>query len=484
MKLLAFSDLHRDLDQAAKLVEMSADADVVIGAGDFASVHEGLEETIAALAAIETPTILVPGNNETVEALREATADWEAATVLHGEATTIDGVEFFGLGAGIPVTPWDWSFDLDDGAASAMLGACPEGAVLVLHSPPQGPLRQRRRRHPLRQPGAAGGDRGEAAAAGRLRPHPRGLGLREHDRRDAAAQPRPDRHLARDLGGRQPGRGSGRGRSAPGLVLATLIGVAGVANLNLSVANVALPDIGQAFDAGQTAVDLVAVGYSLGLAASVLYLGAVGDRYGRKPMLLLGMALSIPASILAAFAPSITVLFAARVLGGVAAGMAYPTTLALITALWSGHERTKAIALWSALGGGMSALGPLIAGALLEGFAWGSVFIVTAPLAAIALFFVWRLIPAHVNETTEPVDHLGGILSIALVGDAGAGDQPGAGTRQGDDRDRARHGRGGGGRRLRRSASAAPPPRSMTSIAARGAPSGSRRWPGSSSSAR
>ena len=81
---------------------MSADADVVIGAGDFASVHEGLEETIGALAPIETPTILVPGNNETVDALRAAAAGWPAATVLHGEGTTIDGVEFFGLGAGHP----------------------------------------------------------------------------------------------------------------------------------------------------------------------------------------------------------------------------------------------------------------------------------------------------------------------------------------------------------------------------------------------
>jgi EmrB/QacA subfamily drug resistance transporter len=205
------------------------------------------------------------------------------------------------------------------------------------------------------------------------------------------------------------------GPKRAGLVLATLILVAAVANLNLAVANVALPDIGQAFDAGQTTVDLIAVGYSLGLAASVLYLGAVGDRYGRKRMLVLGMALSIPASILAGFAPSATVLFGARVLGGVAAGMAYPTTLALITALWSGSERTKAIALWSALGGGASALGPLVAGALLEGFDWGSVFLVSAPLAAIALYMVWRIVPAHVNETTDPVDHLGGVLSIALV---------------------------------------------------------------------
>jgi uncharacterized protein len=138
VRLLAFSDLHRDLGQAAKLVEMSAEADVVIGAGDFASIHEGLEETIGALAPIETPTVLVPGNNETEEALREVSEGWAAATVLHGAGMTIEGIEFFGLGAGIPVTPWDWSFDLDDEAATEMLAGCPEEAVLVLHSPPKG----------------------------------------------------------------------------------------------------------------------------------------------------------------------------------------------------------------------------------------------------------------------------------------------------------------------------------------------------------
>jgi DHA2 family multidrug resistance protein-like MFS transporter len=199
------------------------------------------------------------------------------------------------------------------------------------------------------------------------------------------------------------------------LVLAALIAVAAVANLNLAVANVALPDIGKAFDAGQTGLDLVAVGYSLGLAASVLYLGALGDAHGRKEMLLAGTALAIPASLAAGFAPSITVLFFARLLGGLAAGMAFPTTLALITALWSGPERTKAIALWSALGGGISALGPLISGALLEHFDWGSVFFVTLPLALVALYLAWRFIPDHVNETTEPVDNLGGILSVLMV---------------------------------------------------------------------
>jgi DHA2 family multidrug resistance protein-like MFS transporter len=205
------------------------------------------------------------------------------------------------------------------------------------------------------------------------------------------------------------------GPSRAGLVLISLILVAAVANLNLAVANVALPDIGKAFDAGQTALNLVAVGYSLGLAASVLYLGALGDRYGRKLMLILGTALAIPASLVAALAPSIEVLFGARVVGGLAAGMAYPTTLALITALWSGPARTRSIALWSALGGAIAALGPLLAGALLTGFEWGSVFVVTLPLAVVALYMAARYVPAHVNEASDPVDNLGGILSVVLV---------------------------------------------------------------------
>jgi DHA2 family multidrug resistance protein-like MFS transporter len=201
-----------------------------------------------------------------------------------------------------------------------------------------------------------------------------------------------------------------------GLVLGALIAVAAVANLGLAVANVALPSIGEHFDASQTELNLVAVGYSLGLAASVLYFGAVGDHYGRKLLLILGMILTVPADCLAAWAPSIDVLFAARVIGGLAAGMAYPTTLALITALWSGPARTKSIALWAAIGGGISALGPLCSGILLEHFWWGSVFLLTLPLAAIALAMAVVLVPSHVNESTESVDHLGGVLSIVLVG--------------------------------------------------------------------
>lgn len=216
--------------------------------------------------------------------------------------------------------------------------------------------------------------------------------------------------------------GSGAQALAPqspqraGVVLTALILGAIVANLNLSVANVALPDIGKALDASQTEINLIAIGCTLGLAMSVLYLGALGDRYGRKLMLLLGMALTLPASAISAWAPDGIILIGGRIFTGVAAGLAYPTTLALITALWGpGKARVTAIALWSGVGGGGAVLGPVVAGALLETFWWGSVFLIAAPLAVVVFFLVWKFVPAHVNESRDPVDNLGGILSVVMI---------------------------------------------------------------------
>lgn len=111
---------------------------MVVGAGDFASFRFGLAGVIAALRAISAPTVLVPGNNETDTALWRACAGWESATVLHGEGTEIAGVQFFGLGGGVPPTPLPWSFDLEEDEAAAKLERCPDGAVLVVHSPPKG----------------------------------------------------------------------------------------------------------------------------------------------------------------------------------------------------------------------------------------------------------------------------------------------------------------------------------------------------------
>ena len=141
MRLLAFSDLHQDLRQAAELAERARDADVVIGAGDFGSVHRGVAETCDMLVVIETPTLLVPGNNETLDELRDACEGWKAATVLHGTGCEVDGVSFWGLGGGIPTTPWPWSYDLSEDEAGAAAASCPAGVdVLVLHSPPHGYL--------------------------------------------------------------------------------------------------------------------------------------------------------------------------------------------------------------------------------------------------------------------------------------------------------------------------------------------------------
>lgn len=205
--------------------------------------------------------------------------------------------------------------------------------------------------------------------------------------------------------------------SEPGkIVLATLILVAAVANLNLSVANVALPSIGLAFDASQVQINLVAVGFSLGLAASVLWFGAIGDHHGRKMMLILGTLIAIPASLIAGFAPDIQILIGARIMGGLAAGMAFPTTLALIAALWSGPSRTKSIALWSGIGAAIAALGPLLSGYLLLSRPWGSVFLITLPLAVIALIMAIKFVPSHINETKDPVDNLGGLMSLILLG--------------------------------------------------------------------
>lgn len=201
-----------------------------------------------------------------------------------------------------------------------------------------------------------------------------------------------------------------------GLVLTALILGAGVANMNLAVANVGLPDIGKDLDATQAGLNIVSVGFSLGLASTVLYLGALGDRFGRKGMLMWGLIFGVPAAFMSAFSPTIELLALSRLIGGFAAGMAYPTTLALITALWSGPARTRAIALWSAIGAAMSASSTLLAGAVLMVLPWGYSFLIAVPFAVVAILLVIKLVPAHVNETTEKVDHLGGVLSAIFIG--------------------------------------------------------------------
>jgi uncharacterized protein len=139
MKLLAFNDIHTNLAGARKLVEMSREADVVIGAGDFCSVHKGLDEMIEVISHILKPTLLVAGNNETDVELRAACRAWPSARVLHGDGVAIDGVRFFGVGGAAP-TPWEWSFDLEEAEFDAYFASCAAADVLVVHSPPWGVL--------------------------------------------------------------------------------------------------------------------------------------------------------------------------------------------------------------------------------------------------------------------------------------------------------------------------------------------------------
>jgi len=139
MKLLLFSDLHCSSSAARRMVELASGVDVVIGAGDFANMRRGIDVTIEILRAIERPAVLVPGNGESVEELRAASRDWPSVQVLHGSGVKLEGVEFFGIGGGIPVTPFgEWSYDFSEDQAEELLAGCPEGGVLVSHSPPKG----------------------------------------------------------------------------------------------------------------------------------------------------------------------------------------------------------------------------------------------------------------------------------------------------------------------------------------------------------
>ncbi|MDJ0826409.1 MAG: metallophosphoesterase family protein [Rhodobacter sp.] len=137
MRILAFSDLHHSRRRAEALVAASAEADLVIGAGDFCNMRQDLIGAMNLLGGIAKPFVVVPGNAESHEELRDAAH--EGTQVLHGTGTTVDGVKLFGLGYGVPTTPFGaWSCDLSEREATALLSQCAEADILITHSPPKG----------------------------------------------------------------------------------------------------------------------------------------------------------------------------------------------------------------------------------------------------------------------------------------------------------------------------------------------------------
>ncbi len=137
MKILAFSDLHHSRRRAADLVAAGTQADLVIGAGDFCNMRQDISGAMALLEGITAPMVVVPGNAESADEL--AGAAHEGTIVLHGSGTKINGLNLFGLGYGIPPTPFgDWSCDMTEARAAELLAPCTEADILILHSPPKG----------------------------------------------------------------------------------------------------------------------------------------------------------------------------------------------------------------------------------------------------------------------------------------------------------------------------------------------------------
>lgn len=137
MKIIAFSDLHLAAARAEAIVATSADADLVVAAGDFCNARQDLNRAMALLSGITAPVFAVPGNAESFEELQAARLP--NMTVLHGTGTRLGALRVFGLGYAVPETPFgQWSCDLSEDDAAEMLARCDAADLLILHSPPKG----------------------------------------------------------------------------------------------------------------------------------------------------------------------------------------------------------------------------------------------------------------------------------------------------------------------------------------------------------
>jgi EmrB/QacA subfamily drug resistance transporter len=205
---------------------------------------------------------------------------------------------------------------------------------------------------------------------------------------------------------------SARGRVA---LLAT-VAASGMASLDATVVNVALPHIGADFHASVSTLQWVLNGYLLSLASLILLGGALGDRFGRRKVFVIGTLWFATASLLCAVAPNIHVLVVARVLQGIGGALLTPGSLAILQASFSERDRAAAVGAWSGLGGVAGALGPFVGGGLVDGPGWRWAFLINVPVAALAIFCAHRAVP----ETRDPdavrgLDLIGAAFAVGVL---------------------------------------------------------------------
>lgn len=206
-------------------------------------------------------------------------------------------------------------------------------------------------------------------------------------------------------------------RSAhPRLVLATSILSTSLAFIDGSVVNVGLPAIGRELGGDGAGLSWIVNGYLLPLSALLLLGGAAGDRYGRRRILLSGIAIFALASLLCALAPGLGLLVAGRVLQGVGAALVLPNSLAILGATFQGKARGRAIGIWAAAGAAAGAIGPLLGGWLIDAVGWRAIFAINLPIAMLALFMGWRYVATPASGKLPALDPAGALLASLGLG--------------------------------------------------------------------
>ncbi len=208
--------------------------------------------------------------------------------------------------------------------------------------------------------------------------------------------------------------GTARGRW---VILTTVLG-SGIAALDGTVVGIALPAIGRQFHADVASLQWVVTGYTLSLAGLLLLGGALGDRYGRRRVYVIGVAWFAVASLLCGIAPTSGALVAARILQGAGGALLTPGSLAILEASFVPKDRSRAIGAWSGLGGVATAIGPFVGGWLIEAVSWRLVFFINLPLSAAVIAIAIRHVPESRDETvTGHLDYVGAaMVTLGLSG--------------------------------------------------------------------